>query len=78
MCEDKELELTDEIPVLFSDDMDLLEDTLTDIVLAMGLPEQQTAAVLRLFSDAIDTHHGNVLDTFESTLDEEEEDEVNE
>lgn len=73
-CDDeKDLEMTDEIPVLFSEDMDLLEDTLEDIVLAMGLPEQQTAAVLRLISDAVDTHHGNVLDTFESTLDCEEE-----
>ncbi len=73
-CDDeKDLEMTDEIPVLFSEDMDLLEDTLEDIILAMGLPEQQTAAVLRLISDAVDTHHGNVLDTFESTLDCEEE-----
>lgn len=79
MCDEYELdpELTDEIPVLFTDDVELLEDRLMDIVIAMGLPEEQTNAVLRLISDAVEEHHQNILDTFEDTvnLDEEPEDE---
>lgn len=73
MCDDKILEDSDEIPVLFTEDIDLLEDCLTDVILAMGLPETQTNAVLRLISDALEDHHANLLDTFESTLGEEEE-----
>ncbi|HWR38970.1 MAG TPA: hypothetical protein VN611_05690 [Patescibacteria group bacterium] len=74
MCDEKILEDSDEIPVLFTDDIDLLEDCLTDIILAMGLPETQTNAVLRLISDTLEDHHANLLDTFESTLGEEDED----
>jgi hypothetical protein len=74
MCDDKILEGSEEIPVLFTDDIDLLEDCLTDIILAMGLPETQTNAVLRLVSDALEDHHANILDTFESTLGDEDED----
>ena len=68
MCDENELETTEEIPVLFTEDLELLEDCLTDIVLAMGLPEEQTGAVLRLISDALDDHHVNILDTFEEVL----------
>ena len=73
MCDDKILDDSDEIPVLFTEDIDLLEDCLTDIILAMGLPEIQTNAVLRLISDTLEDHHANLLDTFESTLGDEDE-----
>lgn len=78
MCEEKdmqELETTEEIPVLFTDDVELLEDRLSDIIIAMGLPEEQTNAVLRLISDAVEEHHMNILDTFEYTLGDDEDEE---
>ena len=78
MCEEKEkqeLEPTEEIPVLFTDDVELLEDRLSDIIIAVGLPEEQANAVLRLISDAVEEHHINILDTFECTLGDAEEDE---
>lgn len=80
MCEEKEALLSEEIPVLFTDELDLLEDRLSDVVLAMGLPESQTEAVLRLIGDALEEHHANLLDTVEDfmeankALDEENED----
>jgi len=78
MCDERDLEMTDEIPVLFTDDVELLGDRLMDIIIAMGLPEEQTNAVLRLINDAVEEHHQNILDTFEDTLEdipEEEEEE---
>lgn len=76
MCEEKSPELTDEIPVLFTDEIELLEDRLADIVVAMGLPEGQTGAVLRLISDALEEHHLHLLDTFEDIIADEEDDKV--
>jgi hypothetical protein len=74
MCDCDEKELVDEeISVLFTEDVDILEDRLTDIIVAMGLPEEQTSAVLRLINDALEEHHANILDTFEDVLGEEEE-----
>lgn len=73
MCEEKnvaELEDMEEIPVLFDEDIDILEDRLDDIILAIGLPEEQTNAILRLISDALDEHHNNILDTYEDLEDE--------
>ena len=72
MCDENDLELTEEIPVLFSDDIEILEDRLTDIIVVMGLPEEQTNAVLRLISDVLQDHHSDILDTYESTLNGEE------
>lgn len=69
MCDEHDLEMTDEIPVLFTDDVELLGDRLMDIIIAMGLPEEQTNAVLRLINDAVEEHHQNILDTFEDTID---------
>ena len=63
MCDEKVLELEEEIPVLFSEDIEILEDRLTDIIVAMGLPEEQTEAVLRLISDVLEAHHADILDT---------------
>jgi hypothetical protein len=76
MCGEKELEMMEEIPVLFSDDIEILEDRLTDVILAMGLPEEQTNAVLRLINDALEEHHANILDTFEDTLGDVEAEEI--
>jgi hypothetical protein len=73
MTDAKELEVLGEIPVLFSDDVELLEDRLADIVLAMGLPEEQSNAVLRLMTDTVEHHHRDILDTFEGTLSDAEE-----
>ena len=73
MCNEKELETNEEIQVLFTEDVEILEDCLTDIILAMGLPEEQTNAVLRLISDAVVDHHANILDTYEDILGEQEE-----
>lgn len=68
MCDMKDIETTEELQVLFTEDIDVLEDRLTDIIIAMGLPEEQTNAVLRLINDAMEDHHLNILDTFEETL----------
>lgn len=76
MHEEENPELTDEIPVLFTDEVELLEDRLADIIVAMGLPEGQTAAVLRLVSDALEEHHLTLLDTFEEIIADEDEDKV--
>lgn len=76
MCDELEPEMTDEIPVLFTDDVELLEDRLMDIVIAMGLPEEQTNAAIRLISDAVEDHHRNILDTFEDTIDIDNEEEA--
>lgn len=73
MCEEKhvaEMEDMEEIPVLFEEDIDILEDRLDDIIMAIGLPEEQTNAILRLISDALDEHHNNILDTYEELEDE--------
>lgn len=75
MCDEKELEPTEEIPVLFSEDVEILEDRLTDIIVAMGLPEEQTSAVLRLVSDVVEAHHADILDTFEDAIFENSEEE---
>jgi hypothetical protein len=68
MCDEKDLETTEEIRIVFTDDVEILEDRLTDIILAMGLPEEQANAVLRLIDDALVEHHANILDTFEDIL----------
>lgn len=73
MCDEKELDLEEEISVIFSDDIEILEDRLTDIILAIGLPEEQTGAILRLISDAIEQHHADILDTLEYTMGDEDE-----
>jgi len=65
MCDEKELDTTEEVQVLFSDDIQILEDRLADIIVAMGLPEEQTNAVLRLINDVLEEHHAEILDTFE-------------
>ena len=65
MCDKKQLEEMEEVPVLFDEDIDILEDRLDDIIMAIGLPEEQTNAILRLISDALDEHHNNILDTYE-------------
>lgn len=73
MCDEKhvaEMEDMEEIPVLFDEDIDILEDRLDDIIMAIGLPEEQTNAILRLISDALDEHHNNILDTYEDLEDE--------
>ena len=68
MCDEKDLETTEEIQILFTDDVEILEDRLTDIILAMGLPQEQADAVLRLIDDALGEHHADILDTFEEFL----------
>lgn len=78
MCNEEEFEMNDEIQVLFSEDIEMLEDHLTDIILTMGLPEEQTNAVLRLISVALEDHHANILDTYEDVLVDAEDDEVSE
>ncbi|MBO5245235.1 MAG: hypothetical protein J6B02_03960 [Selenomonadales bacterium] len=66
MCDEKFVdEMEEEVPVLFEEDIDILEDRLDDIIMAIGLPEEQTNAILRLISDALDEHHNNILDTYE-------------
>jgi len=74
MCNEAELEIDEEIQILFTEDIEILEDRLNDIVLAMGLPEEQTNAILRLMSDSLIDHHFNILDTYEEVLDEQDED----
>ncbi len=71
MCDEKCLEeMEQEVPVLFEEDIDILEDRLDDIIMAIGLPEEQTNAILRLISDALDEHHNNILDTYEELEEE--------
>ena len=71
MCEEKCMEeMEQEVPVLFEEDIDILEDSLDDIIMAIGLPEEQTNAILRLISDALDEHHNNILDTYEELEEE--------
>ncbi len=70
MCNENEVEIDEEIQVLFTEDIEILEDRLNDIVLTMGLPEEQTNAVLRLISDSLVEHHFNILDTYEDVLEE--------
>jgi hypothetical protein len=77
MCDDKEIETEEEIEVLFSDDIEILEARLTDLIIAMGLPEEQSDAVLRLVSEILEDHHADILDTFEDTmLDDDDDDEA--
>ena len=79
MCDDKELETTEDVEVLFTDDIEILEDRLNDLIVAMGLPEEQSNAVLRLISEIVEDHHADILDTFEDALlDEEDEEEDSE
>lgn len=78
MCDEHDPDMTDEISVLFTDDVELLGDRLMDIIIAMGLPEEQTNAVLRLINDAVEEHHQNILDTFEDTINIDDEEEENE
>ena len=71
MCDEKCMEeMNEEVPVLFEEDIDILEDRLDDIIMAIGLPEEQTNAILRLISDALDEHHNNILDTYEELEEE--------
>jgi len=74
MCNETEVEIDEEIQIIFTEDIEILEDRLNDIVLAMGLPEEQADAVLRLISDSLIEHHFNILDTYEEDLDEQDED----
>lgn len=79
MCNETDVEIDEDIQVLFTEDIEILEDRLNDIVLAMGLPEEQTNAVLRLISDSLVEHHFNILDTYEDVLEElDDEEEINE
>ncbi|MDD4601408.1 hypothetical protein SDC9_11446 [bioreactor metagenome] len=79
MCDEQEFEnADDDISVLFTDDVELLGDRLMDIVIAIGLPEEQTNAVLRLINDAVEDHHQNILDTFEDTVIDNEDEAENE
>ena len=79
MCNEPEVEIDEEIQILFTEDIEILEDRLNDIVIAMGLPEEQTNAVLSLISDSLIEHHFNILDTYEEDLDEQDdEDEITE
>ncbi|MBP1764083.1 MAG: hypothetical protein H6Q65_1141 [Firmicutes bacterium] len=71
-----EFENNEDIEILFTEDLELLEDHLSDIILAIGLPEEQTNSILRLIDDALENHHANILDTVEQFLSEEEEDEA--
>jgi hypothetical protein len=73
MCNETDLEIDEEIQVLFTEDIEILEDRLNDIIITMGLPEEQTNAVLRLISDSLVEHHFNILDTYEDVLEEEDE-----
>ena len=73
MCNETEIDIDEEIQILFTEDIEILEDRLNDIVLAMGLPEEQTNAILRLISDSLVEHHFNILDTYEEDLDEQDE-----
>ncbi|MDF2571082.1 MAG: hypothetical protein K0R55_2686 [Sporomusa sp.] len=75
MCDEQDVETSDEASVLFTDDVELLGDRLTDIVFTMGLPEEQTNAVMRLIYDALEDHHQDILDTFEDSIFVEEEEE---
>jgi len=75
MCNEAEVEVDEDIQIVFTEDIEILEDRLNDIVLAMGLPEEQTNAVLRLISDSLVEHHFNILDTYEEVLGELEPDE---
>ena len=61
-----EFEADDEMQILFTNDIEALEDRLTDIIVAMGLPEEQTNAVLSLINDSMAGHHVNILDTHET------------
>ena len=71
MCDEKCLEeMNEEVPVLFEEDIDILEDRLDDIIMAIGLPEEQTNAIFRLISNALDEHHNNILDTYEELEEE--------
>mgnify|MGYP000935029933 CR=1 FL=1 len=74
MCDEKELVTPEEPKVLFTDDVELLEDRLSDIILAMGLPAEQTDAVLRLINDILEDHHAGILNTFEEIISDVEED----
>lgn len=65
MCNDVEFETNDEMQILFTNDIEALEDRLTDIIVAMGLAEEQTNAVLSLINDTMAGHHLNILDTHE-------------
>lgn|GEM_PF-1374847 len=78
MCNETDVDIDEEIQVLFSEDIEILEDRLNDIIIAMGLPEEQTNAVLSLISDSLIEHHFNILDTYEEDLDEQDEDEDDE
>lgn len=83
MCDEREIETSEEIEVLFSDDIEILEARLTDLIIAMGLPEEQSDAVLRLVSEILEDHHADILDTFEDIMldddeNENEDDEVTE
>ena len=78
MCDDKEFAATEEIEVLFSDDIEILEARLTDLILAVGLPEEQSDAVLRLISEILEDHHADILDTFEDTILDDDDEEVTE
>ncbi|MDF2636405.1 MAG: hypothetical protein K0R78_3279 [Pelosinus sp.] len=75
MCDEQEIETTDEIPVLFTADIELLGARLTDIITAMGLPEDRTNAVIRLIYDAVEDHHEGILDTFDNVSEIEQEEE---
>lgn len=54
MCNETELEMDEDIQVLFTEDIEILEDRAEwHCIIAMGLPEEQTNAVLRPISDSL-------------------------
>lgn len=73
MCDEKELDQSEEVQLLFSDDIEILEDRLQDIIMAMGLPQEQTNAALRLVNDVLEDHHTDILDTFEGIVQDQSE-----
>ena len=72
MCNEVEVELDEVIPILFMEDIEILESRLTDIITAMGLPEEQTNAALSLMDAALNRHHENILDTYEDSYEEQD------
>jgi len=68
---ESDLETTGEIQVFFSDEIEILAERLSDVIMAMGLPEEQTDAVLRLIGDIVEDHHSDILDAFEETIEDE-------
>jgi hypothetical protein len=71
MSNEIEFELDEEIEILFTEDIEILEDRLTDIIVTMGLSEEQTNASLSLINNALVRHHENILDSYEGVYEDE-------